>query len=42
MFGCATYAHDRRDKLQARAKKCIFLGYSEGEGVEGGIQVVVY
>lgn len=30
VFGCATYAHTRQNKLEARALKCIFLGYPEG------------
>ena len=30
VFGCATYAHIRQDKLQPRPKKCIFLGYPKG------------
>lgn len=30
VFGCATYAHIRQDKLQPRAKKCIFLGFPHG------------
>ena len=28
IFGCATYAHVKQDKLHPRAIKCIFLGYS--------------
>lgn len=30
VFGCSAYAHVRQDKLEPRAKKCIFLGYPEG------------
>ena len=30
VFGCSAYAHIRQDKLEPRAFKCIFLGYSEG------------
>lgn len=30
LFGCCAYAHTRQDKLQPRAKKCIFLEYLEG------------
>lgn len=30
VFGCSAYAHVRQDKLEARALKCIFLGYPEG------------
>lgn len=30
VFGCSAYAHIRQDKLQPRAKKCVFLGYPEG------------
>ncbi|KAL3623657.1 hypothetical protein CASFOL_032473 [Castilleja foliolosa] len=30
VFGCAAYAHIKQDKLQARALKCIFLGYPTG------------
>ena len=26
-FGCIVYAHIRQEKLEARARKCIFLGY---------------
>ena len=31
VFGCAAYSHipkDERSKLDAKARKCIFLGYS--------------
>ena len=30
VFGCPAYAHVRDDKLELRAKKCIFLGYASG------------
>ena len=30
VFGCSAYAHIRKDKLEPRALKCIFLGYPEG------------
>lgn len=30
VFGCAAYAHMRQDKLEPRAKKCLFLGYPKG------------
>lgn len=30
VFGCATYACTKQDKLEARASKCIVLGYPEG------------
>ena len=30
VFGCSTYAYIKQDKLQPRAKKCVFLGYPEG------------
>ena len=30
IFGCVAYAHVKQDKLQPRAKRCIFLGYPEG------------
>lgn len=30
VFGCSAYAHVRKDKLEPRALKCIFLGYPEG------------
>lgn len=30
VFGCTAYAHLRQDKLEPRAKKCIFTGYPEG------------
>lgn len=30
IFGCIAYIHVKQDKLEARAKKCIFIGYSEG------------
>lgn len=28
-FGCTTYAHVKQGKLDARALKCIFLGYPD-------------
>lgn len=28
--GCAAFVHQRGDKLDPRAKKCVFLGYPEG------------
>uniref|UniRef100_A0A5B7C5R0 Retroviral polymerase SH3-like domain-containing protein n=1 Tax=Davidia involucrata TaxID=16924 RepID=A0A5B7C5R0_DAVIN len=30
VFGCPTYAHVNEGKLEPKAKKCIFLGYSDG------------
>ena len=30
VFGCASYAHVRQDKLEPRALKCLFLGYPHG------------
>lgn len=30
VFGCAAYVHQTGDKLDARSKKCVFLGYPEG------------
>ena len=30
VFGTLAYAHVKKDKLDARAKKCLFLGYAEG------------
>ena len=30
VFGCVAYAHVKQDKLDPRAKKCVFLGYPEG------------
>ena len=30
IFGCLAYAHKIQDKLEPRAKKCVFLGYPEG------------
>ena len=30
VFGCVAYAHIRKDKLQPRAIKCMFLGYPQG------------
>lgn len=30
VFSCAAYRHIKQDKLEARALKCIFLGYPEG------------
>lgn len=30
VFGCLAYAHVRKDKLDARAVKCFFIGYPEG------------
>ncbi|CAM8916933.1 unnamed protein product [Rhodiola kirilowii] len=30
IFGCCAYAHVKRDKLEPRALKCVFLGYQEG------------
>lgn len=30
MFGCTVYAHVKDGKLDARAIKCVFLGYPEG------------
>ncbi|KAL5544596.1 hypothetical protein UlMin_008380 [Ulmus minor] len=30
VFGCVTYAHQKQGKLDARAKKCMFIGYPEG------------
>lgn len=30
LFGCVAYAHQRQEKLDNRAKKCIFLGYPHG------------
>ena len=30
VFGCKAYAHLRQSKLDARALKCVFLGYQDG------------
>lgn len=30
VFGCATFAHQKGDKLELRSRKCVFLGYLEG------------
>ncbi|OAE25191.1 hypothetical protein AXG93_925s1020 [Marchantia polymorpha subsp. ruderalis] len=30
VFGCVAYMHQREDKLDPRAKKCLFVGYAEG------------
>ena len=30
VFGCIAYAHVKQGKLEARARKCMFLGYPEG------------
>ena len=30
VFGCSAYVHVKKDKLESRAVKCIFLGYPEG------------
>ncbi|KAE8692398.1 hypothetical protein F3Y22_tig00110839pilonHSYRG00037 [Hibiscus syriacus] len=30
VFGCLAYAHIRQDKLEARALRCIFIGYPHG------------
>lgn len=30
IFGCTSCAYNRASKLDHRAKKCIFLGYSHG------------
>lgn len=30
VFGCLAYAHIKQDKLDARALRCIFIGYPEG------------
>ncbi|KAL5557135.1 hypothetical protein UlMin_039371 [Ulmus minor] len=30
VFGCVAYAHQKQGKLDARAKKCMFVGYPEG------------
>lgn len=30
VFGCPTYAYVNDGKLEPRAKKCIFLGYTQG------------
>jgi len=30
VFGALTFVHAKQDKLDARAVKCIFIGYSEG------------
>lgn len=29
-FGCRAYAHIKQDKLEARAMKCVFIGYPKG------------
>ena len=33
VFGALAYAHVKKDKLEPRVERCIFLGYAEG--VEG-------
>ena len=30
VFGCRAYAHVRQGKLEARAIKCVMLGYQKG------------
>lgn len=30
VFGCPVYAHIKQEKLELRALKCMFIGYSEG------------
>ena len=30
VFGCVAYAHVSQGKLDARAKKCMFIGYPNG------------
>ena len=30
VFGCSAYAHVRDEKLEPRARKCVFLGYASG------------
>ena len=30
IFGCVAYAHIKQDKLEPRARRCIFLGYPDG------------
>lgn len=30
IFGCLAYAHVKQDKLDARARRCVFIGYPEG------------
>lgn len=30
VFGCLAYVHFKQDKLDARAIKCIFIGYPKG------------
>ena len=30
VFGCVAYAHQKQGKLDARAKKCMFIGYPDG------------
>ena len=34
IFGCLTYAHVTGDKLEPRAKKCIFVGYAQTQDVK--------
>ena len=34
IFGCLAYAHVTGDKLEPRAKKCIFVGYAQTQGVK--------
>ena len=30
IFGCMTYAHIRQSKLEARALRCVMVGYQKG------------
>lgn len=30
IFGCLVYAHTRQNKLDPRAKRCVFIAYPEG------------
>ncbi|KAL2492074.1 Integrase catalytic domain-containing protein [Abeliophyllum distichum] len=47
-IGCIAYSHQNEDKLEPRAQKCVFLGYSQGvkwyrlwARGQGGVEVII-